>query len=155
MIHRSIGAVSHGILDYAIAILLIIGPSVAGFGGVKATWAYIFGGLLFVMALVTRYPLGVIKIVGLAVHGFVELLLIACLLGAPWFGNFTSGVTSPRFYWMIGLMMLVLWALTDFRGVRDRVPATPIVAPPVAPPVGAVPAPPVADRAASPKPKAP
>jgi hypothetical protein len=151
MIHRSIGAVSHGILDYAIAILLIIGPSVAGFAGVKATWAYIFGGLLFVMALVTRYPLGVIKIIGLAVHGFVELLLIVCLLAAPWYGNFTSGVNSPRFYWMIGLMMLVLWALTDFRGLRDRVTATPIAAP-VAGPVAA---PPVDDRAASPKPKAP
>jgi hypothetical protein len=151
MIHRSIGAVSHGILDYAIAILLIIGPSVAGFGGVKATWAYIFGGLLFVMALVTRYPLGVIKIIGLALHGFVELLLIACLIAAPWFGSFTNGVTSPRFYWLIGLMMLVLWALTDFRGLRGRVPATPVAAP-VAGPVAA---PPAADRAASPKPKAP
>ncbi len=147
--HHSIGAVSHGILDYAIAILLIIGPSVAGFAGVKATWAYIFGGLLFVMALLTRYPLGVIKIVGLALHGFVELLLIACLIGAPWFGSFTNGVTSPRFYWMIGLMMLVLWALTDFRGVRDRVIATPVATP------APVPAPPVDDRAASPKPKAP
>jgi hypothetical protein len=155
MIHRSIGAVSHGILDYAIAILLIIGPSVAGFGGVKATWAYIFGGLLFVMALVTRYPLGVVKIIGLALHGFVELLLIACLLGAPWFGNFTSGVTSPRFYWMIGLMMTVLWTLTDFRGVRDRVPATPIPKPVATPVAEPVPAPPVDDRAASPKPKAP
>ena len=151
MIHRSIGAVSHGILDYAIAILLIIGPSVAGFGGVKATWAYIFGGLLFVMALVTRYPLGLVKVVGLALHGFVELLLIACVIAAPWFGSFTSGVTSPRFYWMMGLLMLVLWALTDFRGVRDRVPATTLTSPGAAP----VAAPPVADRAAIPKPKAP
>ena len=155
MIHRSIGAVSHGILDYALAILLIIGPSVAGFGGVKATWAYIFGGLLFVMALVTRSPLGIVKIIGLALHGFVELLLIACLIAAPWFGSFTSGVTSPRFYWMMGLMMLVLWALTDFRGVRDRLPAT-TVATPLAEPVAApVAGPPVADRADVPKPKAP
>src|SRR5258708_34390642 len=149
MIHRSIGAVSHGILDYALAIMLIIGPSVAGFGGVKATWAYIFGGLLFAMALVTRYPLGIVKIIGLALHGFVELLLIACLLAAPWFGNFTSGVTSPRFYWMFGLMMLVLWALTDFRGLRDRKPATPVTASGAAP----VAAPSVDDRAASPNPK--
>ena len=155
MIHRSIGAVSHGILDYALAIMLIIGPSVAGFAGVKATWAYIFGGLLFVMALVTRYPLGVVKVVGLALHGFVELLLIACVIGAPWFGSFTSGVTSPRFYWMMGLLMLVLWALTDFRGVRGRVPATPLAAPASAPVDAPVAAPPVADRAASPKPKAP
>lgn len=155
MIHRSIGAVSHGILDYALAIMLIIGPSVAGFAGVKATWAYIFGGLLFALALVTRYPLGVVKIIGLALHGFVELLLIACVIAAPWFGSFTSGVTSPRFYWMMGLLMLVLWALTDFRGVRGRVPATPLAAPVDAPVAAPVAAPPVADRAASPKPKAP
>jgi hypothetical protein len=155
MIHRSIGAVSHGILDYAIAILLIIGPSVAVFAGVKATWAYIFGGLLFAMALLTRYPLGVVKVIGLALHGFVELLLIACLLAAPWFGDFTSGVTARRFYWMIGLMMLVLWALTDFRGVRGRVPVTPLAAPVSAPVDAPVAAPPVADRAANPKPKAP
>jgi hypothetical protein len=129
--HHSIGAVSHGILDYAFAILLIIGPSVAGFGGAKATWAYTFGGLLFAMALVTRFPLGIVKIIGLALHGFVELLLIVCLLGAPLYGNFTSGVTSPRFYWGIGLLMLILWFLTDFRRVRDRIPAAPVAAPPV------------------------
>ncbi len=122
MIHRSIGAVSHGILDYALAILLVIGPSVAGFAGAKATWAYIFGGVLFAMAILTRYPLGIVKIVGLAVHGFVEMLLIVCLLAAPWYGNFMGGVTSPRFYWAIGLMMLVLWFLTDFRGIRNRPP---------------------------------
>jgi hypothetical protein len=123
MIHRSIGAVSHGILDYALAILLIAGPSIAGFAGVKATWAYIFGGVLLAMAILTRYPLGIVKIIGLAIHGFVELLLIICLLAAPWFGNFTGGVTSPRFYWLMGSMMLVLWFLTDFRGVRNRPPA--------------------------------
>jgi hypothetical protein len=126
MIHRSIGAVSHGILDYALAILLFLGPSIAGFAGTKATWAYVFGGVLFAMAILTRYPLGIVKIVGLAIHGFVELLLILCVLAAPWYGNFIGGVTSPRFYWTIGVMMLVLWFLTDFRGVRDRVKAAPV-----------------------------
>jgi hypothetical protein len=138
MIFRSIGAVSHGILDYALAILLILGPSIAGFAGTKATWAYIFGGVLFAMAILTRYPLGIVKIVGLAIHGFIELLLILCVLAAPWYGNFIGGVTSPRFYWTIGVMMLVLWVITDFRGVRDRVKAVPVV-----------------DRAGSPKAPAP
>jgi hypothetical protein len=123
MIHRSIGAVSHGIIDYALAILLVSGPSIAGFAGTKATWSYIFGGVLFAMAILTRYPLGIVKIVGLGIHGFVELLLTICLIAAPWYGNFTSGVTSPRFYLTIGIMMLMLWCLTDFRGVRDRVAA--------------------------------
>ena len=121
MIHRSIGAVSHGILDYALAILLLAGPSVIGFVGIQAKWAYIFGGVLFVLAILTRYPLGIIKIVGLGIHGFVELLLALCLIAAPWYGNFARGVLSRNFYVMLGLLMLVLWFLTDFRGVRDRV----------------------------------
>jgi hypothetical protein len=123
MIHRSIGAVSHGILDYALAILLLAAPSVVGFAGVQAKWAYIFGGVLLAMAILTRYPLGIIKIVGLGIHGLVELLLAICLIAAPWYGNFARGVLSRNFYVMLGLLMLVLWFLTDFRGVRDRVAA--------------------------------
>ena len=123
MIHRSIGAVSHGILDYALGILLICAPSFAVFAGTKATWAYIFGGVMLAMAILTRYPLGIVKIIGLSIHGFIELLLAICLIAAPWYGNFTSGVTAKRFYVAFGLLILVLWFLTDFRGVRDRVPA--------------------------------
>jgi hypothetical protein len=123
MIHRSIGAVSHGILDYALAILLLAGPSVIGFAGKQATWSYIFGGALLAMAILTRYPLGIVKIVGLGTHGFVEILLAVCLIAAPWYGNFARGVLSRNFYVMLGLLMLVLWFLTDFRGIRGRVPA--------------------------------
>jgi hypothetical protein len=126
MILRSIGAVSHGIIDYALVILLVCGPSIAGFAGTKATWAYIFGGVLFALAILTRYPFGIIKIVGLGTHGFVELLLAICLIAAPWYGSFTSGVTSPRFYVAMGTLMLFLWFLTDFCGVRERPPTAPV-----------------------------
>jgi hypothetical protein len=123
MIHRSIGAVSHGILDYALAILLLAAPSVVGFAGVQAKWSYIFGAVLLVMAILTRYPLGIIKIVGLGVHGAIEMLLAICLIAAPWYGSFSRGVLSRNFYVMLGVLMLALWFLTDFRGVRGRVPA--------------------------------
>jgi hypothetical protein len=123
MIHRSIGAVSHGILDYALGILLLAAPSVVGFAGIQAKWSYIFGGVLLVMAILTRYPLGIIKVVGLGIHGFVELLLAICLIAAPWYGNFARGVLSRNFYVMLGVLMLALWFITDFRGVRDRVVA--------------------------------
>jgi hypothetical protein len=125
MIHRSIGAVSHGIIDYALAILLAAGPSIAGFSGHPATtWAYLFAGVLFVLAVLTRYPLGIVKKIGLAIHGFVEFVMALCLLAAPWYGNFMNGVLSRNFYWAMGVLMLVLWSLTDFRGIRDRPPAS-------------------------------
>lgn len=123
MILRSIGPTSHGIIDYVFVILLAIGPSTMGFAGRQATWSYIFAAILFALAVLTRSPLGVRKIVGLAMHGFVELLLAVVLIAAPWFGNFARGVLSRNFYLAVGALMLLLWFLTDFRGVRDRVPA--------------------------------
>ncbi len=127
MIHRSIGAVSHGIIDYALAALLAAGPSIAGFSGHPATtWAYLAAALLFLLAVFTRYPLGIMKRIGLAVHGFVELVMAVCLIAAPWYGNFMNGVLSRNFYWAMGVLMLVLWFLTDFRGIRNRPPAAPV-----------------------------
>jgi len=121
MIHRSIGAVSHGIIDYALAILLAAGPSMMGFNGRQATWAYLFAAVLLALAVLTRSPLGIVKVIGLGTHGFVELVLALCLVAAPWFGNFARGVLSRNFYVTVGLLMLALWFLTDFRGKRNRV----------------------------------
>ena len=110
---RSIGAVSHGILDYAFAIILAIAPSVVGFAGRQARWCYIFAVILFVLAVLTQ-----MRVVSLALHGVVELLLAILLVVLPWVGNFSRGVLSRNFYVAIGLLLLGLWALTDFRGRR-------------------------------------
>ena len=112
---RSIGAVSHAILDYALAIILAIGPSVAGFTtGRQARWCYIFAGVLFVMAVLTQ-----LKLLRLPVHGAIELIIAILLILMPWIANFASGTLSRNFYVAVGLLMIVLWALTDFRGRRN------------------------------------
>src|SRR2546423_83282 len=110
---RSIGAVSHGILDYLLVIILAIGPAVAGFTGRQAHWCYAFAALLFVLALLTQ-----VKFIRLAVHGAVELLLAVMLLVMPWVGGFARGVNSRNFYVAVAVLMIFLWALTDFRGRR-------------------------------------
>jgi len=110
---RSIGAVSHGILDYALAIILAIGPSVAGFANRQGRWCYIFAAVLFILAVLTQ-----MKFIRLPVHGAIELLLAILLILLPWIANFSRGVNSRNFYVAVGLLMIVLWALTDFRGRR-------------------------------------
>ncbi len=111
---RSIGAVSHGILDYLLTIILVIGPNVAGFTGRQARWCYIFAAVLFVLAVLTQ-----VKLLRLAVHGALELLLAIILLVMPWVGGFARGVNSRNFYVAVAVLMIFLWALTDFRGRRD------------------------------------
>jgi hypothetical protein len=110
---RSIGAVSHGILDYAFAILLAIAPSMVGFAGRQGRWCYVFAAILFVMGVLTQT-----KILRLALHGAVELVLAIVLVVLPWVAGFERGVLSRNFYVAIGLLLIVLWALTDWRGRR-------------------------------------
>ena len=110
---RSIGAVSHGILDYAFAILLAIAPTMVGFAGRQARWCYIFAAIIFVMAVLTQT-----KILRLALHGAVELVLAIVLVVLPWVAGFERGVLSRNFYVAMGLLLIGLWALTDFRGRR-------------------------------------
>jgi len=110
---RSIGAVSHGILDYLFAIILAVAPSLVGFAGRQARWCYIFAAVLVALALLTQT-----KLLRLALHGAVELLLAMVMIVLPWVAGFERGVLSRNFYVALGLLLIVLWALTDFRGRR-------------------------------------
>jgi len=117
-----IGAWSHAIIDYLMVVILIFGPGVAGFGGRQATMAYVFGVTMFFLALLTRFPLGLIRVVGFPVHGAVELAIALMILILPWLANFARGIHSRNFYVLIAVMMLAIWFMTDFRGLRDRQP---------------------------------
>lgn len=112
---RTMGHWSHGICDYAMVILLAMGPSIAGFTGRQATWSYLFAFLLLALTLSTRSPLGVFKIVSFHMHGAVELLIAVTLLVLPWVANFDRGIHSRNFYVASAILMLALWFLTDFR----------------------------------------
>ena len=119
---RLIGAVAHAIIDYLIAIILTAGPAFAGFTGRQAKYAYLLAALMFTLGLLTRYPLGVAKAIRFHVHGAVELVIAILILILPWLANFSRGVHSRNFFVFVGILMLSIWFLTDFRGLRDREP---------------------------------
>ncbi|HEX9492108.1 MAG TPA: hypothetical protein VGA33_02495 [Thermoanaerobaculia bacterium] len=117
---RLIGAWSHAIIDYALVIIVIIGPSIAGFAGRQQKMAYLLGAMLLVLAILTRYPLGIIRLIRFQIHGALELLIALLFLVLPWLANFSAGVHSRNFFVLTALLMLAIWFMTDFRGVRDR-----------------------------------
>lgn len=118
---RSIGAVSHAIIDYALAILLLFGPEVGHFAGKQAILCRVLGALLLIMSLLTRYPLGAFRLIGFVSHGVIELILGVVLLVLPWTRGFSAGVLSRNFFVAIAVLMLLVWILTDFRAIRGRV----------------------------------
>ena len=125
---RVIGAFSHGVIDYLMVILLAVGPGVAGFHGPQATMCYGLAVVHFLLTIITRFPLGVLKTLPFWLHGTVEIIVAVLLVILPWLANFSKGVLSRNFFIAIGVLIAVIWALTDYRSAR-RAGATSTPAP--------------------------
>ncbi len=118
--HRSIGAVPHGVIDYLMVIFLAFGPGIAGFHGRQAVICYVLAVIHFGLTILTRFPLGILKHVGFPVHGAIEFIVGLLMLVLPWVASFARGVLSRNFFMAIGALILVIWFLTDYRGLRVR-----------------------------------
>ena len=101
-------------------IVLVIGPSVVGFRGQQAFFCYLLAVVHLVLTLLTRFPLGAFKIVRFPIHGSIEVIAGLLIMMLPWVAGFSRGVLSRNFFLGIGLLILVIWALTDYRGIRGR-----------------------------------
>ncbi len=116
---RVLGAVSHGVIDYLMVILLAIGPSVAGFTGRQAMMCYGLAVVHFLLTIITRFPLGITKTLPFWLHGTVEIIVALLLIILPWLAHFSAGVHSRNFFVAIGVLIAVIWALTNYRSA-DR-----------------------------------
>ena len=115
---RVIGIWSHGVIDYLMVIILAIAPSVAGFNGRQAMICYGLAVLHFLLTIVTRFPLGVVKVLSFTLHGSVEFMVGVLMIILPWLGGFSAGLNSRNFFVAIGVLILVIWAMTDYRNIR-------------------------------------
>ncbi len=125
--HRAIGAIVHGVLDYLLVVILIFGQSLAGFTERQAKLCWLLAAIHFVLTILTRFPLGIKKIVGLPIHGAIEAIVGVLLIILPWLHEFSRGVLSRNFFVGIGVLVLAIWGMTDYRGIRGRAagPAAP------------------------------
>ena len=115
---RVIGPFAHGVIDYAMVIMLVIGPSVAGFRGKQSLFCYALALVHFLLTVITRFPLGVSKVLPFSIHGSIELIVSILLIVLPWLANFSTGVNSRNFFVAIGVLIFVIWLLTDYRFKR-------------------------------------
>lgn len=92
MLARLIPTQVHGVLDYAMGVLLIISPWLFGFSDSDAaTWiAIIVGAAIIVASLVTDYELSLAKIIPMRAHLGLDILSGAFLAVSPWLFGFAD-----------------------------------------------------------------
>ena len=120
--HRSIKPLAHGIIDYLMVLYLAAGPSVVGFRGKQALICWALAAVHLLLTAVTRFPPGIVKAVRFPLHGAIEFVVGLLLIVLPWLANFSKGLLSRNFFVATGVLILVIWFLTDYRGPR-AVPA--------------------------------
>lgn len=104
----------HRALDFVTVVGFLLAPVVLGLTGWPAYLAYGLAVVHLGVTLGTRSPGGTRGPLPLPAHGGLELAVGVALLVLPWIAGWTG--VARTFYAAAGLVILVVWALTDYRG---------------------------------------
>ena len=106
----------HAIADYAVgALLIVVALSVGGSGKAVAA-GVVVGAVVLVVSMLTKYPLGVAKVLPFTVHSAGDYLAAALLIVSPFalkFNHTDSGLTA--FYIAGGLAVLAVSLITNYQ----------------------------------------
>jgi hypothetical protein len=112
---------SHGILDYLTVAAFLLAPSILGLSGTPAVISYALAGIHLALTLLTAFPLGVQKLVPMALHAALELIVSVSLIPLPWILGSSAHPTARWFFPGAGAVIFAVWLITDYRGVRKPV----------------------------------
>lgn len=109
---------THGILDYGLAVAFLLAPALFGFTEVAATTSYVIGVVYIGTSLLTRYPLGALKVIPFPVHGVLESVMAVAWIILPWAFGFAGDTAARNFFVIAGVGLLVVALLTDYKATR-------------------------------------
>ena len=96
--------------------MFLLAPFLFGLGGYVAAVAWALAVVHLVMTLLTRFPLGLVKVVPFPVHGAVELVVgVVLVLAVPRLLRAGPGSPARTFFIGAGVAILVVWVLTRYR----------------------------------------
>ena len=103
----------HGILDYVVSFIIIISPWLLGFADGKAEmWIPIILGIASIIySVVTRYELGIWKVLPFKTHLTFDALSGIGLAASPWIFGFANNIYLPHL--IFGILEIAVVAFTE------------------------------------------
>lgn len=110
----------HGYLDFLTVILFLLAPALLNLSQVPAMLAYGLAVVHLIVTLASHFPFGIVKIIPFTVHGWIERMVGPLLVAVPFILGFATEEIARNFYIAMGLIIIVVGVLTDYKGkVRD------------------------------------
>ena len=116
----------HGIIDYAVVLFLWLSPTLFGLSHTVATLTYVLGGVHLALTIFTDFKYGVIKIITLKIHGWIELAVGILLVATPLIlQNSDDNAANKYFFVLFGVAVLLTWVTSDYDETRVRAAGNP------------------------------
>lgn len=107
----------HGVLDYVVAIALILAPWIFGFaniGGAAVIIPIVLGVGLFVYSLFTRYELGAFKLIAMPIHLVFDIVASLFLIASPFlFGFINEAPNAWLPHIVVGVAVIIVVAFSQ------------------------------------------
>jgi hypothetical protein len=106
----------HGLIEYAVGILLIAAPFIFGFDSTPATSASVVIGLLLLAFTATsRLPTGLVRSISVGVHVTADIVLAVLLVASPFVLGFRDEGAPTALFIVLGVLHLLVTIGTRFR----------------------------------------
>ena len=105
----------HGYLDFLTVFIFLLAPTLLGLEQLSAILAYSLATVHLIVTLASDFPFGVVKLIPFTVHGWIERMVGPLLIAIPFILNFSDEEVARNFYIAIGIVIIVIGMLTDYR----------------------------------------
>jgi hypothetical protein len=113
---RLLPAWLHAIADYAVGLSLIVVAIAIGGDAEAVAPGIVVGAVVLLVSMLTRYPLGVVKVLPFTVHSAGDYLAAALLIVAPFALGFNDTATGlSAFYIVAGIAVLAVSLITNYQ----------------------------------------
>ena len=111
----------HGYFDFLTVFIFLLVPTLLGLEQLSAILAYSLAVVHLIVTLASDFPFGVVKLIPFTVHGWIERMVGPLLIAIPFILNFSDEEVARNFYIVMGIVIIVIGMLTDYRAeVRMR-----------------------------------
>jgi hypothetical protein len=105
---------AHGILDYGTVAAFSLIPTIFKLAATPAYLCYLLAVIHLLMTVLTRFPLGIIRVIPLGVHKTVEAVVGPVLVVSPWILGFSTEKIARNVFISAGVVIFAVWLLSEY-----------------------------------------
>lgn len=109
----------HGTIDYAVVLFLFLSPTLFHLPELTTGITYVIAIVHLLLTVFTNFEFGIWKVLPFKIHGKVELIVSASLIGVGFYMGSIEGNIARNFFIGFAIAVFLTWFFTDYNSKMD------------------------------------